>query len=239
MPSAAGRPMAGAERMRAWRPAALLGLALATAGCSSNGQPMASLASGRGATIAFESIDGPPQAVFQKLVESLATEAVAHQVSVISRETTPSYRVRAYMAAHVQGQYIHIGWVWDVYDANKQRVLRIASEESGGRSGADAWGAADEAMLRRIARSGMDRIATFLDGAGTPPAGPGSADGTAVATAGDGPRATTGFAPGEPPAQQADPPAPRAQSSLSAQPSQRSTAASALAAALALADARP
>jgi hypothetical protein len=231
--------MAGAECKRAWRPAAFLGLALAAAGCSSNGQPMASLASGRGATVAFESIDGPPQAVFQELVENLATEAVAHQVRVISRETTPSYRVRAYMAANVQGKHIHIGWVWDVYDANKQRVLRIASEESGARSGADAWGAVDEAMLRRIARTGMDGIAAFLGGGGKTPAEPGNANGTAVAAAGDGPRAAAGFARGEPQTQPADPAAPRAQSSLPSSPSQRGTAASALAAALALADARP
>jgi len=166
-----------------------LALALAAAGCTTDGQPMAALVSGRNATIAFESIDGPPQPVFQKLVENLATEAVARQVTVISREAAPSYRIRGYMAAHLEDRRIHIGWVWDVYDANKRRVLRIASEEPAGRRSGDAWNAADESMLRRIARTSMDRLATFLDTSSTrspPTEAPAGADGLVVATAAPG-----------------------------------------------------
>src|SRR5215218_4923612 len=151
MPILAGR-LAGAKHARAWRLVGVLAFALAAGGCTTDGQPMASFASARNATIAFESIDGPPQPVFQKLVENLATEAVARQVAVISREATPQYRVRGYMAAHIEGRRIHIGWVWDVYDANKRRVLRIANEELGGRTGGDAWAAADRARRRRPAR---------------------------------------------------------------------------------------
>jgi hypothetical protein len=214
MPIAAGR-LAGAKCARAWRLAGVVAFALAAAGCTTDGQPMASFASARNATIAFESIDGPPQPVFQKLVENLATEAVAKQVAVISRQATPQYRVRGYMAAHIVGRRIHIGWVWDVYDANKRRVLRIANEELGGRSSGDAWAAADDAMLRKIARTGMERLATFLDGAGAvrpePPAGD---HGVAVAAVADG--AASGFTP--------------------ARPAQRGAQAYALEAALALAD---
>jgi hypothetical protein len=179
----AGRRAAGAAN--AWRlvatPAFVLALGLA--GCTTDGQP--SLTAGRTATIAFESIDGPPQPVFQKLVESLASEAVARQVAVISREATPQYRIRGYLAAHVERGRTHIGWVWDVYDAEKRRALRIAGEEPGGRRGSDAWTAADEQMLRRIARTSMDRLAAFLaaSGGGPPPAAPAS-DGIRVASAG-------------------------------------------------------
>jgi hypothetical protein len=167
-------------------------LGAAVAACSMAGQPNASLVSARGATIAFESIDGPPQPVFQKLVENLATEAVARQVSVISREATPQYRVRGYLAAHVEGRRTHIGWVWDVYDADKRRMLRIVGDEPGNRRGADAWSVADEQMLRQIARTSIDRLAAFLDGsgAGRPPAPrPTEADDLAVAHAEDAGRA--------------------------------------------------
>jgi hypothetical protein len=219
MAIAAGQ-LAGAKRARAWRLGGVFAVALAANGCTTDGGPMASFASARTGTIAFESIDGPPQPVFQKLVENLATEAVARQVAVISREATPQYRVRGYMAAHIADRRIHIGWVWDVYDANKRRVLRIANEELGGRSGGDAWAAADDAMLRKIARTGMDRLATLLDGSGAgrpaaePPAG---GDGVAVAAAGDELPAS-GFMPARRP--------------------QRSAQAPALEAALALADTR-
>ena len=217
---------AGAKRARACRLAGVLALALAAAGCTSDGQPTASFASARSATIAFESIDGPPQPVFQKLVENLASEAVARQVAVISREASPQYRLRGYMAAHIANKRIHIGWVWDVYDANKRRVLRIADEEQGGRSGGDAWAAADDAMLRRIARSGLNRLAAFLGAPEQPVPGPAGGEDAVVAAVGETP-AAAGFTP------VADRPgAPRASVRTAHE------GAAALAAALALADTR-
>jgi hypothetical protein len=177
-----------------------LALTLAATACTNDALTTGSLVSGRGATIAFESIDGAPRPIFQKLVENLASEAVAHQVTVISREAAANYRVRGYMAAHLEARQIHIGWVWDVYDANRRRVLRIASEEPAGRRSGDAWNAADDAMLRRIARSGMDRLAAFLDAPGTTaplPEAPGSGDGPAVAAA-DGTAERTGETSAQP-----------------------------------------
>src|SRR5262245_42006201 len=185
MPIAAGR-LAGAKRARAWRLAGVLAFALAAAGCTTDGQPMASFASARSGTVAFESIDGPPQPVFQKLVENLATEAVARQVMVISREATPQYRIRGYMAAHVERGRTHIGWVWDVYDAEKRRMLRISGEEPGGRRGSAAWTAADDQMLRKISRTSMERLAAFLGDARTrpQPEEPADTGGIRVAAAG-------------------------------------------------------
>src|SRR3989442_1656114 len=79
----------------------------------------------------------------------------------------------------------------DVYAGENGGVRRTAGEGRGSRRGGDAWTAADEAMLRRIARSSMDRLAAFLDGSGSgrPPApGPATADDMTVAAAGDAAR---------------------------------------------------
>jgi len=151
--------------------AACLALALAVGGCANAPAPMASVVSQRGASIAFESIDGPPVSVFQNLVTTLSAEAATRQVQVVSRSGAPAYRIRGYLAAIVVGGKSHISWVWDVYDADKQRVLRIAGEEAGGRLGANAWAAADEQMVRRIARTSVDRLAAFLAAPSVPPAG--------------------------------------------------------------------
>jgi hypothetical protein len=62
----------------------------------------------------------------------------------------------------------HIAWVWDVYDDDRLRALRITGEEAAGRPGADPWDAADEAMLRKIARASMDRLAAYLGNPGRP-----------------------------------------------------------------------
>lgn len=152
--------------------AAVFALALAVGGCANapGPAPMASVATARGASIAFESIDGPPVAVFQNLVTTLSAEAASRQVQIVSRTGSPAYRIRGYLAAIVVGGKSHISWVWDVYDADKQRVLRIAGEEATGRPGSNAWAAADEQMVRRIARSSVDRLAAFLASPSAPPA---------------------------------------------------------------------
>jgi hypothetical protein len=159
-----------------------LALALAAGGCATAPAPSASLATERGgASIAFESIDGPPVAVFQNLVTTLSAEAQARQVRVVSRTGDPAYRIRGYLAAIVVGGKSHISWVWDVYDADRRRVLRIAGEEATGRPGTNAWAAADEQMVRRIARTSIERLVTFLAAPPPPAVEPVQPGGPAIA----------------------------------------------------------
>jgi hypothetical protein len=158
--------------VRAFQFATFLSIAAAFAlgGCSSSGFPGAlSGMSGQPRTVAFESIDGPPETVFKSLVRELNQEAQARQVSVVSRESDAQYRIRGYVAAHVQGKKTTISWVWDVYDADHQRAMRLTGEEVGA-SGRTAWNAADDQVINHIARDGMTRLAAFLADPSAPPA---------------------------------------------------------------------
>ena len=140
-------------------------IALCVAACDETTSSNAALTTGpsvSGPTIAFDSIDGPPVAVFNRLVDSISVEAQQRQIAIASREGAANYRVRGYLAAQVIRGRTHISWVWDVYDDVKVRALRIRGEEAGGRGGADPWSVADDAMLRRIARASMDRLTAFL-----------------------------------------------------------------------------
>jgi hypothetical protein len=144
-------------------------LAAVASGCTASNTSNASLtASASGPTIAFESIDGPPVGVFNRLVDNLSSEAQGRNLAIASREGAANYRVRGYLAAQVIRGRTHISWVWDVYDDDRLRALRITGEEAGGRGGADPWSVADEPMLRRIARAGMDRLAAYLSNPGGP-----------------------------------------------------------------------
>src|SRR5271167_4182790 len=175
---APARSIFHALRAAAFLSAAALGFA----GCSSSGLPPGiSNVTQHGTTVAFESIDGPPETVFKTLVQQLNQEAQARQISVVSRESAAQYRIRGYVAAHVQGKKTTISWVWDVYDAEHQRAMRLNGEEVG-TSTRTAWNAADEQVLNHIARDGMTRLAAFLanpsapEGApSTPPWSPGVA----------------------------------------------------------------
>jgi len=145
-------------------------LGLCASGCSSGPQGPTPVAMTRGPTVAFESIDGPPESIFRKLVQDLNDEATTRQVAVVSRDAPAQFRVRGYVAALVEKRrHTVIAWVWDVYDADQRRAIRLTGEEPAGASGRGTWAAADDALLRRIAKSGIERLAAFL---ATPPAQP-------------------------------------------------------------------
>lgn len=119
-------------------------------------------------TVAFESIEGPPEAVFRRLVQTLSDEAMVRQVAVVSRDAPAQFRIRSYLAAVTEGKRSTVSWVWDVYDGEQHRALRIAGEEPA--SGGGTWAVIDDTVLRRIARNGIDQLSAFLNSAPAAPA---------------------------------------------------------------------
>ena len=85
-------------------------------------------------------------------------------LSIVSREGTAAYRVRSYLSAQVVRGRTMIAWVWDVYDSNQQRALRLSGEEPAGKAGRDAWAAADDLVLRRIAQAGLSGLSGMING---------------------------------------------------------------------------
>jgi hypothetical protein len=145
--------------------------ALALGGCNPDNQGLSAVQP-RGATVAFDSLDGLPPGQFQKLVGDLNEEAQSRRLAVISREQPSAYRVRGYLAVKVTKRQTTVAWVWDVFDQSEQRVLRISGEETAKIRSRDAWAAADDAMLRRIASTSVEQLAAFLT---APEVAPGTA----------------------------------------------------------------
>jgi hypothetical protein len=171
-----GASLRGVRRHRL-RLLALSMLGLSAAGCSTNGESLGPLASGRRASIAIESIDGPPSALTRKLATTIGEEAEARQLVVVPREEAAQYVVRGYLSTHVEHDKTSVSWVWDVYGADKRRALRITGEEQGVKIARDAnkgddWAEVDDRVLRRIAQTGMDRILVFLNSSEAEPVFP-------------------------------------------------------------------
>jgi hypothetical protein len=145
-------------------------LGLGVAGCSTAPQQApAAYASARGPTIAFESIDGPPESIFRRYVQNISDEANARQMAIVSREAPAQFRVRGYLATLVEKRRgTVVAWVWDVYDIDQRRAVRLTGEEKTSGAGRGTWAAADDSLLRRIAKSGMDQLAAFLAAPGAP-----------------------------------------------------------------------
>src|SRR5260221_2713301 len=160
---------------RAMIAAALLVVSCALGGCAGGGAASGSFAmapspSGSGATVAFESIDGPAPQVFDRMVGVLDSESKLRNLSIVSREGAASYRVRGYLSAQIVRGRTMIAWVWDVYDGNQQRALRLSGEEPAGKAGRrDAWAPADDLVLRKIAQAGLRGLSDMINGTPDPP----------------------------------------------------------------------
>jgi hypothetical protein len=150
----------------------LLAIGCGLGGCAGGGAASASfaMANAGGPTVTFESIDGPPPQVFDRMVNVLDSESKLRSLAIVPRESQAAYRVRSYLAAEVSHGRTVIAWVWDVYDQNQQRALRLSGEEPAGKSGRDAWAAADDLVLRKIAQAGLSGLSGMING--TAPADP-------------------------------------------------------------------
>src|SRR5207253_6795530 len=184
-------PASCLQAPRAMIAAVLLVVASVLGGCAGGGATgsgsyaMAPSAGG-GATVAFESIDGPPPQVFDRMVGVLDSESKLRNLSIVSREGAAAYRVRFYLSAEVVHGKTMIAWVWDIYDRDQQRALRLSGEEGAGKAGRDPWATADDLVLRKIAQGGLSGLSNMINGTpqqDAPPAPAPAKRGPAVANA--------------------------------------------------------
>ena len=122
--------------------------------------------------IAFESIDGPPPTVFERLVAQLTKEAETRKLPIVSRNTQGAWRVRLYVAAHLQKKQATISWIGDIFDTRYDRVYRVAGEERVSPGRKDVWALADDALLARVAARSLDAIMAQIDAPGAAPSAP-------------------------------------------------------------------
>jgi hypothetical protein len=182
--------------LRAGFAALCIAAACALGGCASGGAANTSAFAmatdgGGGQTIAFESVDGPPPGVFDRMVSILDSETKLRSLQIVSREGSAAYRVRSYLSAQIVRGRTQIAWVWDVYDRDQQRALRLSGTELGGKAGRDAWAAADDMVLRKIAQAGLSGLSGMVNGAPADAPSPAPAPRRGPAVASSEPPATT------------------------------------------------
>jgi hypothetical protein len=151
--------------MRVLRLAAIAMAAFALAGCASSDPTVTgSIASPVAKTIAFESVDGPPKPIFDRLVAVLSSEAEKRELPVVSHTGPAAYRVRAYLATFVEKKkkQATLSWAWEVYDVGQNRSFRLTGEEPLGAPKADVWAQCDDVLLQRIAGKGFEALSARL-----------------------------------------------------------------------------
>jgi hypothetical protein len=155
---------------RANRHALIAIAALALAGCANADQtvtgsiPGGSIAAAGAQTITFESVDGPPRPVFDRLVAALSAEAERRSLPVVTHTGPATYRVRAYLATLIEKKkkQATLSWVWEVFDSSQNRAFRVAGQEPLGTARSDVWAQCDDATLMRVAAKGFDELVARL-----------------------------------------------------------------------------
>ena len=92
--------------------ALLVTMASGLGGCAGGGAgngAFAMAAAGPGATISFESIDGPPPQIFDRMVNVLDSESKLRSLSIVSREAPANYRVRSYLSGQSRPRCDRVG----------------------------------------------------------------------------------------------------------------------------------
>jgi hypothetical protein len=163
--NAAAASCCGGYRQRI---AGVLIACVTVSGCSASGMIPGMVADSTGpAAIALDSIDGVPTQVFHRLARDLKEEAAARQITMVPRSGQASYRIRGYLATSTEQGATSFTWTWDVYDSAQRRAYRLSGEEVSS-GGGRAWAAADDQVVRQIARTSADKLAAFLATARAP-----------------------------------------------------------------------
>lgn len=134
-------------------------------GCNDAGMammPSTSVTRAPGVPIAVDSVAGVPANVSPSFNSALSNEASARAIEIVDPATNPRYRVRGYLAAEPtsDGQTA-LSFVWDVFDARKQRAQRVQGATVA-RSASGDWSGVDQSTVTKAASESMDQIAQFL-----------------------------------------------------------------------------
>jgi hypothetical protein len=163
------------------RRAALLTLALLVSACSSVSLPQGpgppvlapkvtrSLSdapvTGKNVKFALTTVTGMPGADQIELNNALKRFAASRTLNLVDYgDSTATYRAEGYISAIGDTNRVLLVYVWDVYDANGNRLHRFSGQEPAGGAGADPWSAVDLKLIDDVARETIDSLADWSHG---------------------------------------------------------------------------
>jgi hypothetical protein len=132
---------------------------------------------GGSSKIAVAPIIGTSPEVAQEMTTALVAAGKDRNLTLLTEGGKANYTLRGYLVASSEKRGSTISYIWDVNDAQGQRVGRISGDEVvAARSGSDPWSGVDSAAIRSIAGKTTSQLAAILSRRG------GSANAVAAAS---------------------------------------------------------
>lgn len=116
-----------------------------------------------GAKVALAGLAGAPAGVAAQFRASLSRALAGRDVAA-TEPAAAAYFIQGHLGAFPAEGGVAVAWVWDVFDARKQRLQRMEDRivvKAVG-PGSDPWQAVDERVLDSVANRSADDLAAFL-----------------------------------------------------------------------------
>jgi hypothetical protein len=132
---------------------------------------------GGSSKVAVAPIIGTSPEVAQEMTTALVAAGKDRNLTLLTEGGKANYTLRGYLVASSEKRGSTISYIWDVNDAQGQRVGRISGDEVvATRSGSDPWSGVDSAAIRSIAGKTTSQLSAILSRRG------GSANAVAAAS---------------------------------------------------------
>ena len=118
-----------------------------------------------GTRLRFDSVVGATVEAVTPLNERLASRARAAGIK-IAGNTDPSttHVLKGYFSTLSEAGETTVIYVWDIYDAEGNRLHRINGQQKAGSAAGEGWGAVPPATMQAIADVTIEQLATWLAG---------------------------------------------------------------------------
>lgn len=113
-----------------------------------------------GTQIRFAPIVGPSVEAATALSESLTAGARRRGIGMAGGGS--GYLLRGYFTPLVEGRDATVIFVWDVYDAEGNRVHRISGQEKASSGSGEGWNAVPTSSMQAIGNSTIDQFAAWV-----------------------------------------------------------------------------
>jgi hypothetical protein len=134
--------------------------------------------------VAVAPIIGTPPQVAQDLTDALVAAGKDRSLTLIPGSGKANYTLRGYLVASSEKGGSKISYIWDVTDAQGERVARVSGDEMiASRAGSDPWAGVDSATLRSIAGKTTSQLAATLSRRGSSATAVASSEGSPATTA--------------------------------------------------------
>ncbi|MEI2383630.1 hypothetical protein [Breoghania sp. JC706] len=115
------------------------------------------------ATFAFEPFVGVPGNTADSLSRRIGEEAKAQGLTIVRRIGAPAtYRVKGHLSAVGDNSSSTIIYVFDVYDANGNRLHRFSGQETSSKTSGDPWTGVEGDALDLIAKRTVMALQSWL-----------------------------------------------------------------------------